>query len=153
MSTHTLNLSSNSFICWFIPVSAVKVICFFFVMVCIFSFIWGGFLRSPNKAYLFISHRTAWCSCNNADLYVGGISFASQQGQKLSYGFSWFPQSLKENAVPVPPVGYVEQSCHSTLHIRDADATVKWTTYKNACSRFCLRQIPPYLVQSILHIV
>jgi len=33
------------------PVSSVKVICFFFVMVCIFSLIWGGFLRSLNKAY------------------------------------------------------------------------------------------------------
>jgi len=49
-------LSSNSVICCLIPVSAVKVLCFFSMMVCIFSLIREGFLHSPNKVYRFISH-------------------------------------------------------------------------------------------------
>ena len=119
--------------------------------VCIFSLIREGFLRSPHRAYWFISHRPAWCSCNTGDLCVGGTSFASQQGQELSYGFSWFPQSMKENAVPLPPLGNVEQSGHSTrpsneLPIRTpvfkilvkANSTLPHTEYFACCLRkFC----------------
>jgi hypothetical protein len=150
MSTQTLNLSSNSVIYWLILVSAVKVLCFFFMMVCIFSLIREGFLRSPNRAYRFISHWPDWCSCNTADLYVGCTSFASQQGQELPMVFSWFSGSLKEN-----PSQYLHQVTSSNpvirrYIVREADATVKWATYKNACrSKFFLRKIPPYLIQSV----